>query len=454
MPVDVPPADQAIARGRRRRRARLQASTIAWTIALAAGFGTPQAAGSLAAGGSPGDGTLGTVTRSAGTAAPALTPTPTPAHGPRRIGNDTDSSPPVGVKHSVAPSRASSSDMAFGPSHSGTGPFRIALTVTPPGDGPLLLGLDAADHFVMARMGSASAPVPLPGLTAFAAAPPVLVTNPAGGWLVAVSGHSGRGSRPSRLAVVTTSGQSEPFGPKFARQSVASAAVSPNGTRVAVALTRPWGPVLLEILPLPGHGGVTRSWQVPPMTLVTALSWAPDGRHLSYIAGKQTAAGIAGGPVTLDTASRMTTAPTASDWPSAARTGAACVPDAVAWLGRGGAVRRARGVPGQRHRGGAARRSPHRGPGWPPGPSRKAGRMRSASARPERHRRPGSDQLLRHLPRQPRQADQGAARAHRSSAQRLATERLTTAVQVPNLRRRPAYDRSARRKSTFLKAGQ
>jgi hypothetical protein len=72
------------------------------------------------------------------------------------------------------------------------------------------------------------------------------------------------------------------------------------------------------------------------MTLVTALSWAPDGRHLSYLAGKQTAAGIAGGPVTLDTASRMTTAPTASAWPSAARTGATCVPDAVAWLGRGG----------------------------------------------------------------------------------------------------------------------
>jgi hypothetical protein len=270
----------------------------------------------------------------------------------------------------------------------------------------LLLGLDGADRFVMARLGSASAPVPLPGLTAFAAAPPVLVTNPAGGWLVAVSGHSDRGSRTSRLAVVTTSGQSEPFGPKFARQSVASAAVNPDGTRVAIALTRPSGPVLLEILPLPGHSGATRSWQVPLMTLVTALSWAPDGRHLSYLATEQTAAGIAGGPVTLDTASRKATAPTASAWPSAASTGAACVPDAVAWLGGSGA---------------AARRPPHRGPRRLAGRGRQARRMRAAGARPGRHRRRGSDQLLRHLPRRPRQADQGAAQAHRGSAERLAT---------------------------------
>jgi hypothetical protein len=337
IPVDVPPADQAIARGRRWRRGRLQASAIAWTVALAAGFGAPQAAGSLAAGaGSPGDGTLGTITRSAGTAALAPTQTPTPAHGPARIGTGTDSTPPVVPRRSPAPSRASSSGITYGPSNPGTSPFRIALTVAPPGDGALLLGLDGADRFVMARLGSASAPVPLPGLTAFAAAPPVLVTNPAGGWLVAVSGHSDRGSRTSRLAVVTTSGQSEPFGPKFARQSVASAAVNPDGTRVAIALTRPSGPVLLEILPLPGHSGATRSWQVPLMTLVTALSWAPDGRHLSYLATEQTAAGIAGGPVTLDTASRKATAPTASAWPSAASTGAACVPDAVAWLGGSG----------------------------------------------------------------------------------------------------------------------
>src|SRR5690242_1768457 len=54
LPVEVPPAEAIVARGRqRRRRATLQASTIAWTILLAAGFGAPQVSGSLAAGPGP-----------------------------------------------------------------------------------------------------------------------------------------------------------------------------------------------------------------------------------------------------------------------------------------------------------------------------------------------------------------------------------------------------------------
>ncbi len=48
-PVDVPPVERVLASGQqRRRRARLQASTIAWTIMLAAGFGAPQVPASLA----------------------------------------------------------------------------------------------------------------------------------------------------------------------------------------------------------------------------------------------------------------------------------------------------------------------------------------------------------------------------------------------------------------------
>src|SRR5258707_14506694 len=50
LPVDIPPADRVLARGRQRHdRTRLQMSTIAATILLAAGFGGPQVAGSLAA---------------------------------------------------------------------------------------------------------------------------------------------------------------------------------------------------------------------------------------------------------------------------------------------------------------------------------------------------------------------------------------------------------------------
>ncbi len=50
LPVDIPPAERVLARGRQRHgRARLQLSTIAATILLAAGFGAPQMSGSLAA---------------------------------------------------------------------------------------------------------------------------------------------------------------------------------------------------------------------------------------------------------------------------------------------------------------------------------------------------------------------------------------------------------------------
>jgi sarcosine oxidase len=49
--VDVPPVEMVRARGQQRRsRARLQASTVAWTIMLAMGFGAPQVSGSLATG--------------------------------------------------------------------------------------------------------------------------------------------------------------------------------------------------------------------------------------------------------------------------------------------------------------------------------------------------------------------------------------------------------------------
>jgi len=43
--VDVPPAEHAVGRGRRRRRARLRVATIAWTMVLVDGVAAPQAAG-------------------------------------------------------------------------------------------------------------------------------------------------------------------------------------------------------------------------------------------------------------------------------------------------------------------------------------------------------------------------------------------------------------------------
>ena len=192
----------------------------------------------------------------------------------------------------------------------------------------------------MTRVGSASPPVRLPGLAALADAPPVLATNPGGGWVVSVSADQSAPSvsRSAQLALVTVAGWSERFGPVFRQVTITSAAVSPDGSRVAVALTGQSGRARIAVLPLPGHLGDGQTWRLPltQANLVTSLSWEPDGRHLSYIAGQQSAAGVAGAAVTLDTAIRSSAAPVASTWPAVTTSGAACVPDVTAWLGTSG----------------------------------------------------------------------------------------------------------------------
>jgi hypothetical protein len=214
------------------------------------------------------------------------------------------------------------------------------LTLPPPGDGQLLLGLDSSSHFVMTRVGSARPPVPLSGLPALANAPPVLATNPGGGWVVTVSVDQGAPAviQAAQLALVTVAGWSERFGPVFRDVTVTSAAVSPDGSRVAVALTGQSGRARIAVLSLPGHFRAGQTWRLPltRANLVTSLSWAPDGRHLSYIAGQQSETGVAGAPVTLDTAIRSSAAPVASAWPAVAMADAACVPDVTAWLGTSG----------------------------------------------------------------------------------------------------------------------
>jgi len=193
----------------------------------------------------------------------------------------------------------------------------------------------------MTRVGSSSPPVRLPGLTAVADAPPVLVTNPGGGWVVTVSADQGGAPkviRSAQLSLVTVAGWTERFGPVFSQVTVTSAAVSPDGSRVAVALTGQSGRARIAVLPLPGHLGAGQTWRLPlaRANLVTSLSWAPDGRHLSYIAGQQNEAGVAGAPVTLDTAIRSSSAPVASAWPAVTKAGSTCVPDVTAWLSKSG----------------------------------------------------------------------------------------------------------------------
>jgi hypothetical protein len=216
-----------------------------------------------------------------------------------------------------------------------------ANVLPPAGRQPLVLGLTASYRFAMTRVGSAAPPVPVPGLTSVADAPPILVTNPAGGWLVsyAAAPRTPQGSGPSRLALLSVTGRREPFGPVFAHQIVTSAAISPGHSQVALTLYRPsGGPASIEVLPMPGHRDGVRIWHIPlaEANFAASISWQPDGRHVSYIAGQQTGGGVAGGPETLDTAAPGSTAPGLSAWPADGTSGTNCEPDAAAWLGNSG----------------------------------------------------------------------------------------------------------------------
>jgi len=325
VPVDVPPVDRVLARGQqRRRRARLQASTIAWTIMLAAGFGAPQVSGGLA----QGTARYAPFVPSAGA--------PQASSYPRVRAAGTTPGP---TATSAAPSRT---HVPVSPKPSPTGgntTYHAAATLPPSGRGQLILGLDRAHTYVMTRIGSAGTPVRVTGLQAVAGAPPVLATNPSGGWVVTfASGSRARDSAPARLALVATSGHSVPFGPMFGQATVTSAAVSRDGSRVAVAVAWRTGGARIEVLPLPGHQVARRSWSVPSAQaeFVTDLSWSPDGRRLSYLAGQSASQGSAAGPVILDTTAKVTAVPQLAGWPLTMKTGVTCVSRAAAWLGTSG----------------------------------------------------------------------------------------------------------------------
>jgi hypothetical protein len=316
MPVGVPPAERVLARGQqRRRRARLQASAVAGAIMVAAGVGAPQLPVNLAV-------TAGHVQREPAASAP---------QGTSSFSLNSLSAPPGGSS-----SAQQSGQPVVTPAASGEGQGAAPL-LPPAGDGQLLLGVDSAHRYVMTRAGSASAPTPVGGLKAVPVSA-VLATNPAGGWVVTASTGPARRSSPARLAVVAKTGRSVQFGPTFSQVTVTSAAVSLDGSRVAVAVAGQSGPAKIEVLPLPGHRGSLQSWSLPATRaeLATGLSWAPDGRRLAYMAAQRTLTTSASGPDVLDTSPQSSATPAITPWAPAMKTGTTCVPEAVAWLGRSG----------------------------------------------------------------------------------------------------------------------
>ena len=203
--------------------------------------------------------------------------------------------------------------------------------------GRLLLGLGARSRFVITDRGGQT--LQTLTLAAIPGGPSDIATNPGAGWVVSFTPDptAAYEMAPERLAVVDLKGGAVAFGPTFpADHPITALAVSPDGTRVALATMAataqsPAGGI--EIHALPGHTSASRSWALPPgrVNQVKSLSWAPDGRHLSYITGTQTGAGIAGPPSSLDTAASGRLVPTTSTWPTPVRK-AGCSPDSVVWL--------------------------------------------------------------------------------------------------------------------------
>jgi hypothetical protein len=320
--VEVPPAERAVDRGRRHRRDRLRAAGLAWTVMLAVGLGAPQAAVGLA-----GSSTLYGARSVAGDRASQAVP------GAGRAIQRSAALHALGAG-TATPAGAGKSAAANGSSDT------IGRPLPPPGSGQLVLAVDDADRLVMTRIGLKSSPVPVPGIEAAAGAAPVLVTDPAGGWVVVISSPDRWPRvRGTRLALVAATGSSDPFGPVFLAETVTSAAVDPSGSRVAIALSKPFARPRIAVLPLPKHRGTARSWRLRSVrgTLVTSLSWAPDGRRLSYLPARRKAARArTGGPFTLDVARHAPAIPYSSGSPPALMPRSGCVLDATAWLGMSG----------------------------------------------------------------------------------------------------------------------
>lgn len=171
----------------------------------------------------------------------------------------------------------------------------------------------------------------------------IIADNAFDGWVTNIGPPPTQiGPFSMQVATVSRDGKVTTFGPGFLRGPITGLAISPNGGELAVATYRPHGTnqqAVIRILPMPGHTGPRRTWTLDPQQVnqVQSLSWAPDNRHLTYIAGTNTGDGISSPPVTLDTATAGQSAPTVSSWPAGSRA-SRCLIDAVGWIGTAGSL--------------------------------------------------------------------------------------------------------------------
>lgn len=208
----------------------------------------------------------------------------------------------------------------------------------------LVLGLDRAGRFVRAEAGQVGGAARL-ALRSIPGGPSLIAPVPGAGWVVThtPARRPRYGAAPTRLAMVDPAGRITAFGPVYPPDTAVTAlAVDPAGHRVALGLMswgRAAGPARIIVRSLPGRPGTAREWVLDDAEAnqVASLSWAPDGRRLTYLAGTQTGGGLTANPATLDTALTGRLAPTRSRWtpaePCLAR-GA----EGVAWLGKTGLI--------------------------------------------------------------------------------------------------------------------
>lgn len=234
------------------------------------------------------------------------------------------------TSHTASPSSPTPTRSAQSPSASPSAPSSALHG--------LVLGLDRESRFVRAELSTPAGARRLT-LRGIPGGPSLIASDPGAGWIVTFTPATRPtyNEAPTRLAVVDPSGSFRAFGPTYPGSlPITALAVSPNARSVAFAVLHATGggPAQIVVAPTPVGAGPIRTWTVddPVVNEIVDLSWAPDGRHVSYIAGVQTGGGISGNPAMLDIDTTGRTAPTRSHWASEPN----CDTDGAGWLGTTG----------------------------------------------------------------------------------------------------------------------
>jgi hypothetical protein len=120
---------------------------------------------------------------------------------------------------------------------------------------------------------------------------------------------------------------------------ITSAAVSPDGSRIAIAewpaATINQTPVI-RVLPMPGYHSAPRHWAAGNSSVTAiSLSWSPNGKRLTYLLAPAAASAPASKtrPITITLTRPNGRAPSSSNW---TRADPACRIDEATWMGSSG----------------------------------------------------------------------------------------------------------------------